>query len=253
VHRARWRPALGGAVAILVVMAATILPWAVRNYRLYGGFVLIDTNGPFNLWRGNDPTTFAFRQSPAVPKYRPPFEGIPLNPVGPQTALQLTEVTKERLGIPDPTDLQVMACAWQLALECIQVDFRGFLGRAWLKLVDLWNPTSFLVRHLWFGAYGPVDPAIEWAIIWAAITSYVLMMILGVIGWCRYWRDGRAWLVLLLVLYFTGVHAVTFGLTRFRLPLMPFIILLAAHAVGVAYDALWRADDQDQTAKAVPA
>ena len=34
-----------------------------------------------------------------------------------------------------------------------------------------------------------------------------------------------------LVKHYGAIHAVVFGLTRFRLPLMPLIILLAAHAL----------------------
>ena len=44
-------------------------------------------------------------------------------------------------------------------------------------------------------------------------------------------RDSNALLVLLLVYYYTAIHAVTFGLTRFRLPVMPFLMVLAGYAV----------------------
>ncbi|HUU82048.1 MAG TPA: glycosyltransferase family 39 protein [Phycisphaerae bacterium] len=232
-YRAQWRPALAGAIAMAVMMAVTILPWTIRNYRLYNAVVLIDTNGPFNLWRGNDPTTFSLRQDPAAPKYAPPFERIPMNPVGLQNALELSFLARERFDVAYPTDLQMMQCARDLAWDCIRVDFVGFLGRAGLKMWDMWNPTSFLIRHLRLGAYGPVSPIVEGVITWAAGITYLLVMILGVIGWSRRWWDARAWLVLLLLLFHCAIYAAAFGLTRFRLPLMPFIILFAANGLAL--------------------
>ena len=66
------------------------------------------------------------------------------------------------------------------------------------------------------------------------------------IGWFLWWRDPRAWLILLLVLLLCAIHAVTFGLTRFRLPLMPFMILLAAHAVYMVPGALRRGGGEER-------
>ncbi|HYF63341.1 MAG TPA: glycosyltransferase family 39 protein [Herpetosiphonaceae bacterium] len=47
----------GGRRALAFVLAAllTIAPWTVRNALSYGGFILIDTTGPENLWLDNDP------------------------------------------------------------------------------------------------------------------------------------------------------------------------------------------------------
>ena len=74
------RAALVASMALLVVA-----PWAVRNTLLHGGFVLIETNGPYNLWRGNGADAFANRGDPRVPHYAWPFESLPLAPVGGRT------------------------------------------------------------------------------------------------------------------------------------------------------------------------
>ena len=50
-----WRRRLG-AVAIVTISAACILaPWAVRNTRVHGVFVLVSTQGGFELYKSNNP------------------------------------------------------------------------------------------------------------------------------------------------------------------------------------------------------
>jgi 4-amino-4-deoxy-L-arabinose transferase-like glycosyltransferase len=43
------------AVIAGICMLATILPWTVRNYEKLGALILVDTNGPINLYEGNNP------------------------------------------------------------------------------------------------------------------------------------------------------------------------------------------------------
>ncbi len=53
----RWREAaLGGAIAI-VVAAALIAPWMIRNDRIFDKPVVISTNLGTNLWMGNNPAS----------------------------------------------------------------------------------------------------------------------------------------------------------------------------------------------------
>lgn len=254
-NAAQRHKALVGAAVVLATLVGTIAPWTARNYRLYDALVLLDINGSVNFWRGNAPNTFKPERDGQRCYYDPPFHGIAINPVGLQSERVLTSLAKRELGIDYPTDLQVLDFAKRAAWDYIRADPVAFIHRAGIKLVDMWNPTSFLIRHFRLGAYGPVDPIVEFVITWAAVITYALVMLLGLIGWYFWRRDGRAWLVLLLVLFFCAVHAVAFGLTRFRLPLMPFIILAAAHAVCLAYDALWHEEEgvEDAGADQAPA
>ncbi|MCH7812527.1 MAG: glycosyltransferase family 39 protein [Planctomycetes bacterium] len=229
---------LVAAAALLVGLVEVIGVWSLRNYRVHGGFVLIDTNGPLNLWRGNAPGAFADRS--AERSYDPPFASIPISPVGTHTARTLVNQAKDILQDDQPTDLEIAAVAKRLAWEHIRSDPIAFGRRAWFKTIDMWNPTSFLVRHFKFQAYGPVSPAIESAICVAAMVGYVMVMLAGAVGGFVARRDPRVWLVFSLVFYYGAIHAVVFGLTRFRLPLMPLIILLAAHALCLLWPRLGR-------------
>jgi 4-amino-4-deoxy-L-arabinose transferase-like glycosyltransferase len=48
----------------IVFMLIVIMPWAARNYVLFGELVLTSSSGGANLWMGNNPTTTGFYQDP---------------------------------------------------------------------------------------------------------------------------------------------------------------------------------------------
>lgn len=43
------------AMVLIASMFVAILPWTVRNYERLNALVLVDTNGPINLYQGNNP------------------------------------------------------------------------------------------------------------------------------------------------------------------------------------------------------
>ena len=62
-----------------------------------GGFVLIETNAAYNLWRGNGPGAFEDRCAPEVAHYPPPFECLPVAPVGNRYAWILIDDARRAL------------------------------------------------------------------------------------------------------------------------------------------------------------
>ena len=231
VHRPVWRRAILHFTLMLVAAWVLVLPWTVRNYQVHGGFVFVDTNGPFNLWRGNTPWTFLHRAEQTG--YQPPFEDIPLYPMRGISVRRLVTLARQDLGDALLTDLQIMGYAQRAAWEYIRGDPEAFVDRGWYKIVNMWNPTSFLIRHYHpkINAYGDVAPWIVSVVTWSAVLSYVIVMMLGMLGLVMSSRNPVVWLVLLLVLFYTALSVVAFGLTRYRLPLMPLIIILAAYAI----------------------
>lgn len=235
-HASAWRAALGRSALLVLAAAIVIAPWTLRNHRVHDGFVLIDTNAAFNLWRGNTPLTFQTRGEPSTLHYDWPFDAIPLRPVGDVAASHLVRDAIRETGTAQPSDLEITRYARRSALRFIADDPVAFLARARLKLIDLWNPTSFLMRHFVVGAYGPVSPALRQLASAAAVLSYLLVMALAAAGLWLARRHPAAWLVLAMAALTSAISAVAFGLTRFRLPLLPLLAIFAAHAVvyGVA-------------------
>jgi len=223
--------ALGRAALLVAAAALIVLPWTLRNYRVHDGFVLIDTNAAFNLWRGNTPRTFQTRGEPSTRHFEWPFESIPLRPVGDVAAAHLVKDAMRATGASQMSDLEIARYARHSSLHFIADEPVAFLSRARLKLVDVWNPTSFLMRHFEVGGYGPVSPGARHLISAAAVISYLLVMALATVGLFLARGQPEAWLVLLMVALASGISAAAFGLTRFRLPLIPLLAIFAAHAL----------------------
>ncbi len=60
VFEGRWRwHAIRHAIVIGLATACLLLPWQVRNARVFGRFVFVSTNGGINLLLGNSPATTA--------------------------------------------------------------------------------------------------------------------------------------------------------------------------------------------------
>lgn len=246
----RLRAALVRGAIMIGVALALIAPWTVRNYVVHGGFVLIDTNAPYNLWRGNAPGAMAMAHYPLAPRYSWPFDHILVHPVANLNAPILVEQYRNaNPDDPQPSDLALTRYASEVAWAQIRGRPGHTLANAWRKLVDMWNPTSFLLRHFELGAYGPVAPSVRIAISVAAVGSYVGVALLAVVGAAARLHDRRVWLVLALVAYLSAIAALAFGLTRFRIPLMPFLMILA----GAALDRITRGGARATRHEAPPA
>jgi hypothetical protein len=204
---------------------------------VHGGFVLMDSSGPYNLWRGNQPAAYARRRfgSDWNVRFPEPFSAWTNAPVAEVGGSQIVRVVRDQLGVEKPTDLQMMEGSQRAAVEFALEDFQWTAERAWYKLVDLWNPTSFVMRHLFKRGYGEIPRGLEFAISWTCVLSYVAVLVLALPAMYARARTPLVALTLLLIYYYSAIHMVTFGLTRFRLPILPFLMLSA----GVGAVALW--------------
>lgn len=197
------------AVLLMAGTMAVILPWTARNYAAYGRLVLIETTTGKNLVRGNNPVT---------PSNWDWGTGRSTRGVVPQT------------GCQDADLVDLDACLTRYGVEQIIQHPLRFVTRAGTKVADLVNPTSFLVRHIRRGLYGDWPPPLAHGAVTVIALFNMALMALAVWGWTRH---GGAWwqLTVMMVLYTLAVHVVTFGMSRFRLPLMPVLVVGAVMAV----------------------
>jgi 4-amino-4-deoxy-L-arabinose transferase-like glycosyltransferase len=72
--RVSWRRWLVSSALVIAVMAATAVPWLVRNIVVYGHAVVVMTAGPELLWIGNNPLATGTALGPAG---RPMLEEAP--------------------------------------------------------------------------------------------------------------------------------------------------------------------------------
>jgi len=194
--RLAWR----GAVPILVI-GALILPWTLRNYAVFGRFVLLNTNAGFVLFWGNHPL------------HKTDF--IPIIGGGPAYG-SLIPARLQKLNEAE-LDRQLL----QRGFRFVADDPRRFallsLSRS-KEYFKFW-PTktsglaSNLTRVFSFGIYLPL---------------FLSGLVLAALRFRRNGDqdNGATLLLLLLSTLYTGIHLLSWTLVRYRLPvdalMMPF-------------------------------
>jgi 4-amino-4-deoxy-L-arabinose transferase-like glycosyltransferase len=181
---------------MLSMTVLTLLPWTIRNYRILGHVVPVNTNGGWTLYLGNNPHT---EKNLRALEQGTTFGWIPPEEVfEPFRDLSFNETqTYERRAV-------------RLALRFIVEQPRTFLWFAWRKLKIFWS------------AY----PHIADAIAWYPIAVFSLIGIgISLKSWTRYSQ------LYLLIVSSMSIPVVFTSMPRFRAPLMPVILLFASFAL----------------------
>ncbi len=178
---------------ILTVVTLTILPWTLRNYRVLGMVVPVNTNGGWTLYLGNNPYTeknlIALEQGTAN-GWIPPEEVFT-----PFQDVSFTDIQEyERRSV-------------HLALQFIAEHPRTFVWLALRKLKIFWS------------AYPHFVDAITWY-------PLALFGILGVGLSLKTWK--RYSQLYLLLLTSMSIPVMFTSMPRFRAPLIPVVMLFAS-------------------------
>lgn len=193
--------ARGGGFLLAALL--TVAPWTWRNQVVFQAFVPVSTAGGLNLYQGN---ALLSRQE-VYDRYHA-IEG--------------------RIESYRWAQREGLRAIWQRQPRWIFEKLRD-------EMPSFWGADSQAVVHIKRGAYGAV-PA--WAAASAAVVvlaPYLAVLALFVVGLAVLPR-GRAGIVLLLFLiYYNGIHVVTHGYARYRLPALPVVFMVA----GLAW-AVWR-------------
>jgi 4-amino-4-deoxy-L-arabinose transferase-like glycosyltransferase len=213
------------ALCALVVggYAAVVAPWAARNTRLQHVLTIVDTMGGINLLTGNyeytpedrmwDGVNIGGTQAWYVPFFKEPLDHSP------------TEGEKERWA-------RAAAIRFMAAHPLVTAK------RSVLKLADLWGLEREWIAGIGQGLYAP---PLWFAIVSGVLTvvAYPCLLLLAICGFCCAPPDRRAhWLFALLVAFTCVVHALTFGHSRYHLPLVPILAMYAAVVVVRRSDVL---------------
>lgn len=201
-ERSLVRPALLAAACALA-----LAPWVVRNARLSGEFILTDTASGWNFVLGNNP----------IATGRLELDHIP--------------IISERYWRGATTDVQ----RHKLGLDAGSAFIREHPGQ-WLVLSL--RKLGFLAglegrEHAWAYSYhyhGRRAAGVIWAWGLALLISFPLVMIAGLIGMFRPGAtDTRLGLTVIAVLLFAaGVHVGSFGESRFHVPWVPLLAVMAS-------------------------
>jgi 4-amino-4-deoxy-L-arabinose transferase-like glycosyltransferase len=189
--RAALRLALvvGGAAALVVV------PWVLRNTARYGTSILIENQGPYNLWIGNDPA--------------PPIR-----------------LLDEWRAIDDPVERSRVAT--ERGLAAIRADPGRFAALSAVRAVNLWGLEFFVVRLAIIGEYGELSRASFLALFWLLQAAYAAKLLAASAGLARASRDPTLRLLLVFAAAFTLLVSAMTTTTRFRVPFALPISICAA-------------------------
>jgi hypothetical protein len=183
------------AVAAVATLAFALLmtPWWIRNYRELGAFVPFTTTSSIALFSGNNP------QNPDADALWPVWDARTVPEIANADELARSRTFRD------------------LAIQYIVADPAGFVKRAALKFARFWSLTP--------RAEAFQNPL--YLIIGAASFSPVLLLAL-VCGISQRHRFVELLPIYLTIAYFTAIYTVTVASIRYRLPIEPLLIVLAA-------------------------
>ena len=211
-----------------------VLPWSARNWIVYERFVLVGSSLGINMQLGLQ------AHQPGNKDWKPPVvrrvieRSTALPPDNP--ALRMKKSTRGRLPAPEHYVDRDRGMA-RSALAQMLENPRRTLWLSWIKWADLVSPTSFLTRHVRerVAPYRFRKRTVE-RINRLVAASWIFVALAGLAGLVL--RTGKErWLFLALVAYPLVLAAATFGMSRFRLPMVPYLAIGA----GAALDGLIRA------------
>ena len=190
-----WKKITVAAVLFMIV----IVPWGLRNEKVLGKFIVGTTGLGQVLWEGNNPWNTNGGTAGEFADRSLYLKDLPAN---------LSEVQRD---------------TWKKtrAVRFIRENPEKFVRLCWMRLLRFW--------HLW--------PNFHWynhgIYKWISLLSFgpILVLSLASLWILRHqWRiTGLIWL---MMGYYTVVHAVTIGSIRYRLPLEPLLLAMAAAAVA---------------------
>ncbi len=202
---ASWRRVIAIFGAAACLYGVLMSPWWIRNAAIFHAFVPFATNGAQNLYLGNNP-----RNRDAGVDWRTDAD--------PAVVAKLSAI---------PDEVQRQQAYFKTALDYIVANPGTFIRAAGLKFVRLWNVV-------------PNAPEFRNAL-YSMISAASFGPILLLAAFCAF-RQRRQWRLLaplyLTIGYFTCVYMVTIASLRYRLPIEPLLIMLAAEPLAAGYQLL---------------
>ncbi len=183
-----------------VVLVASILPWTVRNYLVFGTFVLLNTNAGYAFFWGNHPI-HGYNFIAILPDSGMYMELIPRHLWGLNEAVLDRALLERGIGFVQADPLRYVVLSLSRALDY----FEFWPSSQSSLLSNISRVFSFGVL-LPFMAYG----------VWANLRRSL---------------KNELFLLYLFALVYTTVHLLTWALIRYRLPVDAVLVIFAGWAL----------------------
>jgi 4-amino-4-deoxy-L-arabinose transferase-like glycosyltransferase len=247
------RPAEAKRAAVVLGFALlTIAPWTLRNALVMDAFVPIDTAMGRTAWWAYNDGVFAvdlgysrdeaFKNRPhcaiqvdprktPLPDWEtlralfPPDDELDARTVG-RLRREIERVRREATM----DRLAYSSCESDAALAFVRENPLKSIGRMVQRVYFFWGPNSFLLRSVHWESYpgGPLGRSAYPAVKTAVVGSYVVVVAMALLALGRRSRGAGAEMIVLYAAYATALHAAAVASSRYRLPMMPLLIVLAA-------------------------
>ena len=194
--------------ATAVMCAALVAsPWLIRNFQVLGSPVL-NTNSGFNLYTGNNPSaTGMFVSIADTPR------GDTWHELRQEGEVHASQVLKDE------------------AIDWIFANPSAFVGLAFKKAAYFWTPPL----HQGKGKQSSLEKVIR--VLWAA---QFFLLVIGALATLtvQQLRSREVALIWAAVASYTAVHMLFYVIFRYRLPIMPFLCVMAALSLSALVNRL---------------
>ena len=238
----RWSRTLSKTLILLFGIAIVLFPWTIRNYIFTGRFMLVSADSGKHLWHslntmikyGEDYRIYELFDEPGF--YEPGDVIFP----GSNRGREINRPESSQSNIVDVYHEEVAN-----ALEFVFDNPWLVIKRMWPKFCILWGPNSFVIRHLRLGIYGknfatggwpikiypPENMALVKAVTLIVTLSYSFVIITGLLGMIFHKPSKKSLSLILYIIFSTAIISFLLGMSRYRLKLMPFIIIFSAYGI----------------------
>jgi hypothetical protein len=127
----------------------------------------------------------------------------------------------------------------QFALDRIEDEQPAWLPKKLVRTFGLlFTPDSFLFKKISRGAYGDLPLGLAWALLAAAMGTYLIVAVAGSLGMAAAPRREPALLSVMIAAGVFLLHVVAFTSSRHRLPIVALMMPYAAYALRHPGDTL---------------
>ena len=195
---------------IFLSIVLALFPWLLRKYKIYRKPFVIATNGGYNFWMGNNQWA---DESSGNTIQRSGYLLKKLNQAG--------------------SDTEKESIYYQDAFEFIKKHPKRLVTLTLQKTLNLWRlylmpdtgykTKALLSKMLGAASFGPMS----FLAIWGILLS---------------WRQKKKYSVLFMLLFFsfTMMYSLFITKVRLRLPLDPYLIILASYGAWILVQSAWR-------------
>ncbi len=208
----------GHLAAFVLGILITVGPYSVYASKRHGGFMVVDATVGHVLFLGNNdfpPLTFDYGNGMLTQ----PLFGKYLRAGRRPCNREVSPVLSSR-------------CEVEGVVDWVKDHPDQFVERIPVRLAQMFNPNSFLTRHMRWGYWTGMP---WWAKEGISITIVLFSVAITWLGTVSAWGRAKgpyAWMAVTAVLYTLFTTVVSYGMTRFRLPLevfwIPYLALFLA-------------------------